>query len=144
MKTISFIIVILFSLAIKAQNIDTVIVRNLTLQSQEWAYLVGSYNTTADSVTMVAYRRIRNKVQEAIPQTWTTNLTVDSLPGKVVMDFYQLAKTSAAGEIASRYTQILNAISSKTNLAYWIGFIDANSLSDFQRKRDRGKNLLID
>lgn len=144
MKKIILSLLILFSVTVNAQTLDTVIVRNLTMQSQEWAFLIGSYNTTADSITMVAYRRIRNKVQEAIPQNWTTNLTVDSLPGKVVIDFYQIAKTSAAGEIATRYTQILNAISSKTNLAYWIGFVDANSLSDFQRKRDRGKNLLID
>lgn len=144
MKTLLIAIATLFSLTIKAQILDTVIVRNLTMQAQDWAYIVGSYNTTADSVTMVAYRRIRNKVQEAIPPNWTTNMTVDSLPGRVVVEFYQLAKSSGAGEIVNRYTAIINAISSKTNLAYWIGFVDANSLTDFTRKRDKGKNLLID
>lgn len=144
MKKSILVIAFLFSLTSQAQILDTVIVRNLTMQAQDWAYLVGAYNTTADSVTMAAYRRIRNKVQETIPQSWTVNLTVDSLPGKIVMDFYQMAKTSPAGEIASRYTAILNAINSKTNLAYWIGFADASVSGDFIRKRDRGKNLLID
>lgn len=138
------IISILFSISAKSQVLDTVIVRNLTMQAQDWAYFVGSYNTTADSVTMVAYRRIRNKVQEAIPQGWATNLTVDSLPGRIVIDFYQMIKTSPAGEVVSRYTAMTNAITAKTNLAYWIGFVDASAVSDFIRKRDRGKNLLID
>jgi hypothetical protein len=114
------------------------------MQAQDWAYLVGAYNTTADSVAMVDYRRIRTKVQQAIPPAWTTSLTVDSLHGKTVIDFYQMAKTSAAGEIVSRYTAITNAISAKTNLAYWIGFVDSAISGDFNRKRDRGKNLLID
>lgn len=138
-------IAILFSLNASAQNLDTVVVRNLQMQAQDWAYLVGAWNTTVDSVSMVAYRKIRDKVQSILPNVgWNTNMTIDSLPGKVVMDFYNLVKTSGAGEVVTRYTAITNAITGKTNLAYWIGRMDEAVSSDYLRKRDRGKNLLID
>lgn len=144
MKRIIVAFLVFVSVGAAAQNLDTVIVRNLQLQAQDWAYLVGSYNTTADSAAMDAYRKIRDAVQKNKPASWTTNLTIDSLPGSVVVAFYQIAKTSNAGEIVSRYTAIINAISAKANIAYWVGFIDSAVLNDFSRKRDRGKNLLID
>lgn len=125
------------------QKLDTVYVRNLTLQAQDLAWVVGKYSFN-DSAELRAFRKIRTVVQSNIPQNWTTNVTVDSLPGKVVLGFYQLAKTSGAGEIAARYTAITNAISAKTNLSYWIGFIDGNIQADFDRFRDKGKNRLID
>lgn len=114
------------------------------MQAQDWAYLVGSYSITADSVTLVAYRRIRNTVQANIPPNWTTNVTIDSLPGRVVVEFYDMTKGSSAGEVAARYSAILSAVSGKTNLAYWIGVIDANYSNSYNQKRNKGKNLLID
>lgn len=144
MKKILIVITILFSLKSTAQNIDTVFVRNLTLQAGDWAYLVGSYNLTLDSVSMSGYRKIRAKIQEAIPPSWTTNVTIDSIPGRTVVEFYQIIKSSPAGEIATRYTAITNAIAAKTNITYWVGYFDAANTSEFVRKRDKGKNLLID
>lgn len=144
MKKILIVITILVSLKSTAQNIDTVFVRNLTLQAQDWAYLVGSYNLTLDSVSMSGYRKIRAKVQEAVPPNWTTNITIDSIPGRTIVEFYQIIKASAAGEIATRYTAITNAIAAKTNVTYWVGYFDAANISEFTRRRDKGKNLLID
>lgn len=144
MKKIILAICIVFSIQSSSQNIDTVFVRNLTLQAGDWAYLVGSYNLTLDSVSMSGYRKIRAKIQEAIPPSWTTNVTIDSIPGRTVVEFYQIIKSSAAGEIATRYTAITNAIAAKTNVTYWVGYFDAANTSEFVRKRDKGKNLLID
>lgn len=144
MKTLLITITIFLSLTTKAQNIDTVFVRNLTLQAQDWAYLVGSYNLTLDSVSMFGYRKIRAKIQEAIPPNWNTNITIDSIPGRTVVEFYQIIKSSPAGEIATRYTAITNAIAAKTNIALWVGYFDGVNASEFARKRDKGKNLLID
>lgn len=144
MKKIIFILSLLVGLNSYGQGLDTVIVRNLQLQAQDWAWFVGKNASNSDSVTISAIRRIRNKVQEAIPQTWTTNLTVDSLPGSVVVGMYQQLNHAPAGEIAVRYQAIKTAISSKVNLAYWIGFIDASGPAEFDRKRNIGKNVLID
>jgi hypothetical protein len=144
MKRLIFIVAVAFSLSAKSQNLDTVLVRNLTLQAQDWAWLVGKYGVPTDSVNLVAFRRIRAKVQQSIPPTWTTNVTIDSLPGKVVVSMYEMTQRADAGEVVNRYTAIKNAISSKVNLSYWIGFIDARVSSEFDRKRDIGKNILID
>lgn len=144
MKKIIAVICILFSITAKSQNIDTVFVRNLTLQAGDWAYLVGSYNLTLDSVSISGYRKVRAKVQEALPPNWTTNITIDSIPGRTVVEFYQIIKSSPAGEIATRYMAITNAIAAKTNITYWVGYFDAANTSEFVRKREKGKNLLVD
>jgi hypothetical protein len=145
MKKLFALLFVFATIKVSAQNLDTVIVRNLQLQAQDWAWLVGSYpNINGDSATTVTFRRLRDKIRAANPTTWTTNVTIDSLPGKVVFTFYQLAKTSNAGEIVSRYTAITSSISAKTNLAYWIGYFDAVMQSDFDRKRDKGKNIVMD
>lgn len=143
MKKIIFLFLLL-PLIPKAQILDTVIVRNLQMQAQDWAWLVGKIGMESDSVSILTVRKIRLKVQQAIPPTWTTNLTVDSLPGRVVIGFYETVMRSDAGEIVNRFTAIKNAISAKTNLSFWIGFIDGRISAEFDRKRDIGKNILID
>jgi hypothetical protein len=145
MKRIFLFIVIAFSITVSAQvNIDTVLVRNLTMQAQDWAWFVGKNASTTDSTSISAIRRIRNKVQQSVPQAWSTNVTVDSLPGTVVISMYGQLNVAPAGEIAARYGAIKTAISAKLNLAYWIGFIDAQGPTEFDRKRGIGKNILID
>lgn len=145
MKKLIAIIAIAFSISAPAQgNLDTVVVRNLQMQAQDWAWFVGKNASNADSVSISAIRRIRNKVQQAVPQTWTANLTVDSLPGSIVVAMYSQLKNAPAGEIALRYAAISSAIAAKANIAYWIGFIDAQGPSEFDRKRNIGKNVLID
>ena len=141
-----FIILFLIPLFANSQtpSLDTVIVRNLQLQAQDWAWFVGKYASTTDSVSVSTIRKIRVKIQSNIPQSWTTNVTVDSLPGRVVIAMYQELNNSPASEIADRYSSIKAAISAKTNLAYWIGFIDAQGPAEFNRKRNIGKNVLID
>lgn len=126
------------------QRIDTIYVRNLTLQAQDWAWLVGAHGGGNDSATLIAFRKLRAKIQASTPPTWTTTVTMDSLPGFIVVNFYQLAKTAKAGEIVSRYTAITNAIAAKTVLAYWLGLIDGAISSDFDRHRNLGKYRLLD
>lgn len=147
MKKKFLLIVSIFSFLFaqsQQQRLDTVLVRNLQMQAQDWAYLVAEYPVTIDSVAIRHYHRIREKIKTTPNITWTTNVTVDSLPGFIVMEFYSIAKSSAAGVIVNRYTAITNAVSGKTNLAYWIGLMDGQLSAEYNRKRDKGKNLLID
>lgn len=145
MKTIIFILFSFVTISARSQQLDTVYVRNLTMQAQDWAWLVGKYpNKQADSSTAKAFRKIRTVIQSNIPPTWTTTVTIDSLPGFIVVAFYQQAKTANAGEIVTRYAGITNAISAKANVSYWVGYIDAAVAGDFDRARNLGKNFLID
>lgn len=143
-KIISLLSLTLVAGTIYAQILDTVLVRNLTMQAQDYAWFVGKNASNTDSISIKAIRRIRNTVQANVPQTWTTNVTVDSLPGSVVVSMYSQVLNAPAAEISARYTAIKNAISSKTNLLYWIGFLDATPIIDFNRKRDVGRQVLID
>jgi hypothetical protein len=142
-KTIAAIL-ILVSMNVYAQNLDTVLVRSFTLQGQDWAWIAGGLNNQIDSATARHYRRIRTKIRAANPQSWTQNIAVDSIPGYIVLDWYRAVKTANAGEIAQRYTAITNAISAQQNLAYWIGATDATLQNDYLTRRQRGKTILMD
>lgn len=144
MKKIVTALVLLASLNSYSQTLDTIYVRNLTLQAQDWAWLTGSYSGGNDSTTLKAFRKLRDKIQDPVPAQWATNVTVDSLPGYVVINFYQMVKTANAGEIVSRYTAITNAIAAKVVLAYWLGLVDGAVSSDFDRNRNLGKYRLLD
>jgi hypothetical protein len=143
MKKIVFILLV-FASSVNAQSLDTVVVRNLSLQAQDWAWFVGKNASTVDSVSQKAIRMIRTRVQATANLTWTTVINVDSLPGSVVVGMYSQLNSAPAGEIAVRYSAIKTAISAKANLAYWIGFIDAQGPSEFDRKKNIGKNVLVD
>ncbi|HEU4574618.1 MAG TPA: hypothetical protein VFS36_06410 [Chitinophagaceae bacterium] len=144
MKSIVLIFVLLISMASRSQNLDTVLVRNLQLQAQDWAWLVGDAPIYADSSSAANFRRIRDKVRADNPASWTTNVTVDSLAGKVVMYFYQKTKTANAGEIAARYTAITSAIAAKTNLSSFITAFDDALAADYVRRRNNGRYVIMD
>lgn len=147
MKKLSlFIIASLTSAIVYSQNLDTVYVRHLTFQAQDLAWMIGknASSINQDSVTVLAFRKIRAAVQAVQNPTWTTNITIDSIPGVIVMKLYQTAKTSNAGEVVNRYTAITNAIAAKTVLSYWIGRVDEALNQDYLRARELGKNILLD
>jgi hypothetical protein len=147
MKTlVTSVAFLILSLSVKAQIIDTVLVRSgITLQAGDWAWMVGHLpDVNQDSVTAVQFRRIRDKIRIANPALWTTNVTIDSLPGKVVLAMYQTVKLATAGEIAARYAAITGAISAKANMTFFINQVDAAILNDYTKRRDRGKYMLMD
>ena len=143
MKKTILIAFVLCSLFANSQNIDTVKVRSLTLQAQDWAWLCGQL-PDGDSLSIVTLRTIRTKVQAASNPTWTTNITLDSIPGVLAVRFYAITMSAPALEISARYTAIKNALSSKTNIAYWLGMIDGQASSEYDRKRTLGKNKILD
>jgi hypothetical protein len=145
MKKIISIAFVLFSLSLSAQqNLDTVVVRNLTVPADALGWFVGKNVSNSDSVWIAAVRRMRNKVQQSPPQSWAANVTVDSLPGVVVVAFYSQVVTANYGEVAVWAETVKSAIASKINIAYWLGYLDAQGPAERIRKRNIGKNVLID
>ncbi len=140
---ITFITVVLPFAAMCQGNLDTIRVRNLTLQAQDWAWFAGGVSGN-DSLSVISLNIIRRKVQAAIPPNWTTNITIDSLPGRTVIALYQMTLTAPAAEIESRYSAIKSAIAAKTQVSYWVGLLDGATGGDFTRRRTLGKNKLID
>ena len=146
MKRIIGLLLIILPFLSQAQSLDTVYVRHLTLQARDWAWLVGRNESSInrDSATAKAYRNIRSTVQEVQNLSTTTNVTIDSIPGKIVKDFYATVKFSNAGEISNRYNAITSAISGKAQMAYWVGYYDARVSADYEEIFSRGKRILLD
>lgn len=146
MKKLLTFLTIVLPISVMSQILDTVYVRTLTMPAKDWSWVVGknASSINGDSLTIVAFRKIRAAAQSVQNPTWDTNITIDSIPGRIVLGFYQTAKTANAGEIVSRYTAITTAIAAKTVLAYWIGRIDEAVSSDYNRAREIGKQILLD
>jgi hypothetical protein len=144
-KTLSLFGALLIAVMMNAQSIDTVLVRNLQLQAQDWAWIIGNVpDIVADSATAYHYRRIRDRIRTANPAAWTTNVTVDSIPGKIALWMYVTTKTSHAGEIATRYSAITSSLEGKANLTSFINAFNTRFSSEFDLKRNRGKSIVMD
>jgi hypothetical protein len=144
MKKLIVIAALLPFAALSQVNIDTIYVRNLTMQAQDWLWLTGRTSFRSDSIVLKGFRKIRARAQEVAPIALTANVNIDSIPGKLIIDFYRITKTAPAGEIVNRYTAITNAISAKTVLAAFLAAIDVSTAADFVRWRELGKYDLID
>lgn len=125
-KTILF--AFLFSSLLSQAQLDTMKVRT-TLQIQDYAWLC-SQNPDSNVV---------KSIKAKIPQnaTWETPVTID-LPALVAVRWYSMVCFSPASEIAPRYAAIKTELSAKANIAYWIGMIDGQAATEFDRKRNAG------
>ena len=151
MKKILTLIVIAVSLNCFGQNIDTVSA-NLTLRAQDWAWLVGSVGTGQDSTEKARIRQLRTAMLAANPATWTTNVTINNVPGRILLLMYHtylnapfgemIAMGSTNAERTTIYTNI-KAINNSA-LQYYIGVMDVTKSNEFTNKRQNGKSILID
>jgi hypothetical protein len=116
----------------------------ITLQAGDWCWLRGKIGATRDSAVLRADRMINLQVANTAGLTFTTNVSIDSIPGKLVLAFYQALKTANAGEIVTRYTAINSALSAVTQLSFWYGFFEANLVRDYEATRNSGKNFYVD
>ncbi len=136
---------------IYSQNIDTVSV-SLTLRSQDWAWAIGEYGEGSDSLTRKKVRDIRTAIIAANPATWTTNVTINNVPGRIVVAIYRLFSNASFNTVmqmgnnnAERtviYTNI-RAINNQA-LQYFVLQIDEHYLFDYINSRSKGKTIIMD
>lgn len=139
------IVLLLIAGSASAQNLDTIYVRNLQLQAGDWLWLTGNYPHGRDSLTQKGFRKLRQVAQTLTPPvSMTTNVNVDSLPGRVVVEMYRIRKSSPGGEKTARYTAVVNAIAAKTVLTSFLAAIDAEIQAGEDRAVNYGKFLLLD
>lgn len=154
MKKILLLIVLFSALKLNAQTfvlLDTVSV-SLTLRSQDWAWAIGKHGSGVDSLSRARIRAIRTALIAANPQTWTTNVTINNVPGAVVMYLYnsfvyapfsevlQMGNTTA--ERSTIYTNIRSINNSA--LQYYIGNTDGGFANSYISNRNIGKSILLD
>jgi len=129
----------------QSNNIDTVYVRNTTMQGGDWAYLVGkTLMAYTDSVTIKALRKIRTDILILNPPTFGTNVTIDSIPGIVMINFYRLLSSATFYEMRTRGGNIFTAITRYEPLATHIAIVDAEVGNIFVNERKKGKSYLLD
>lgn len=151
MKKIITGILIILSINCFSQSLDTVSV-SLTLRAQDWAWLVGKYGAGQDSASKVKIRAIRTAMIAANPATWTTNVTINNIPGNIVIWAYNQYNQAGFGEIVNMGTTnaermtIYTTIRAITNSAvqYFIGVVDGNFSNQFINTRQQGKQILLD
>lgn len=151
MRKLLIIIAVLFSINSYSQNIDTVSV-SVTLRAQDWAWAVGKYGHGNDSLSRTRIRAVRTAMIAANPQNWNTNITINNVPGPIVLFIYQtfmgcgfgemLAMGSNNAERTTIYTNI-RAINNSV-LQYHIGTIDAGMAAQFTLFRNNGKSIILD
>lgn len=151
MKKILAVICLFLTINAKSQNIDTVSV-SLTLRAQDWAWGVGRYGDGEDSISRARIRAIRIAMLSANPASWTTNVTINNVPGVVVMYLYNSFLYAPFGEVlqmgntTAERTTIYTNIRAINNsaLQYHIGLTDGNFPNSFLRLRNLGKSILLD
>ena len=151
MKKIILSIAILVSVNSYSQNLDTVRV-SLTLRAQDWAWGVGKYGAGTDSISRVRIRAVRTAMLAANPASWTTNVTINNVPGVVVMYLYNsfvyapFSEVLQMGNTTAERTTIYTNIRAINNsaLQYYIGSTDGSFPAQFINTRNVGKSIVLD
>jgi len=125
-------------------NLDTVRVRNLQLKTIDWLYLVSYLNGANDSTTLFFTRKITNKVKTTPNVQMSTDVTIDSLPGRMVLFFYLKSQDVPTGEGREIGNRIYNNIRLVPQLAYEIGVSDAGFSNEYMRHWKIGKHMVLD
>lgn len=143
MKTV--IIALLISTAAIAQpNIDTVYVRNMSMQYRDWSYISAKMITyNQDSLTFFSLRKIRDVIKSLNP-TPSQVIVIDSIPGKFYMEVFNRLLFTAFIETRQRGNNIYNAITGNSILLQHTTLIEA-SFPDYNNLEiKKGKAYLID
>lgn len=151
MKKLLTIIGVLFVTSLPAQNLDTVFV-SLTLRSQDWAWAIGQYGEGADSISRAKIRQVRAAMIAANPATWTTNVTINNVPGNIVLHIYRsflncpFGVVLAMGTTTSERTTIYTNIRALTHpvIVSYVAQTDLFPPEEYIRVRTRGKNIVLD
>jgi len=139
MKKILSLLLVIISINSFSQNIDTVRVRNLNLRAEEWYWLKAQWNPK-DSLEKNTWKKMRNKLVADSPATNTTMVTIDSIPGKVALFFYQVFLFNTKGETSLLPNNISNNIKGYAPMTPFTNTVDAQFTAMFQNNRQNGKD----
>lgn len=140
MKKIFILICIIFSINSFGQaGLDTIYVRNLTLRAEDWYWLKGAWYPS-DAVGKAAWKKMRNKLTSDNPATNATNVTIDSIPGRIALTFYSMFLNASKGETGNLTNNISTNIKAYTPMVIHTNVVDADFQTRFQGRRGDGKD----
>lgn len=147
MKKLLAILIFILPFASKAQIVnplDTIVVNGLVLKADVVAVFVGKNASNTDSLSIKTLRTIETQVRAQAPATWNTDVTLNSLSGKAVVEMYEQFLRMAGGVTRSRFDAVRAAFRSRTNILTFIDALEAQMPDIFNRLRDIGKHVLLD
>lgn len=146
MKTIAFVFAILFSLAIQAQNLDTVYVRNLPIKARDWGFFMSYFenDTPKDSSSFSRLRKINAQLKAASTSGWNQVLTVDSIPGAWVVKMYRIIRNLPQGLAEQLDPTTKTNILAKTQITVWLSDVDCCWSDSYINRRNIGKSYSLD
>lgn len=139
MKKILLSLCIIVSINSYSQSLDTVYVRNLTLRAEDWYWLKGNWSPQ-DSIEKKAWKKIRVALLTANPASNITNVTIDSIPGRIALRFYTVFVQSSKSETSNLQNNISQNIKAYTPMLLFTNAVDAEYLSRFTNTRQNGKD----
>lgn len=139
MKAILLSILMIISVNSFSQSIDTVYVRNLTLRAEDWYWLKGQWYPSG-TTAKAAWKKMRAKLTADNPGNNTTNVTIDSIPGSIALQFYSMFMNASKGETSNLTNNISSNIKAYTPMLLFTNAVDAELLNRFQGRRADGKD----
>lgn len=138
-------IAILFSTGVYAQpNLDTIYIRNMSMQYRDWAIITSKMITfQQDSLTFAALRKIRSIVKPLNPVT-AQDIVIDSLPGRFYITFFERLLFMPFIETRQRGQNIYNNITGNSLLLIHTNIIEAKYPDYNFLEIKKGKGYLID
>ena len=131
MKKLLAIILFLPLVASSQVNMDTVYIRNLTMSKALWMYHTGTYGQTDDSTISVQIGRINQAVTGV---GLNAQVTVDSLPGRLVVAFYGQVLTARTGTTIGRVTEMRQPFAGKAQITDALAAMEAAADAEFARR----------
>lgn len=125
---------------------------NLTLRSQDWAWLIGRIGSGNDSAERQAVRNVRTQILAANPPTWNTNVQITGIKEKHIVRMYLEYNRASFGEMMNlgatnaERTTIYNNIRALVNtyIQTQITVIDNSWTTEFTNNRSQGKSIVLD
>lgn len=144
MKKLVLAISILCSLTATAQSLDTMQVRNLALRGRHIVYLLGKDVIGRDSAAHSFVRRLGAQIRATPNVTLNTIITIDSIPAQYAWSWYQVIKSSPAGEVEPYFDETVNSFHTHTELAFLYGTLTGAQTADRNRFINLGKSWVLD
>lgn len=152
MKKILLLICIIFSINSFSQCSLEGVTSSLTLQFRHWKLLANKIGIGTDSLTINRMRGLRTQMLAANPATETTNVTINGIPGEVVVDIYRLYvfdlnfaeyfnMGSTDAERRTIFTNVRAIVQSCIQAR--VAIIDAQALNNYATQLTRGNAIIF-
>jgi|SRR6185503_10327635 len=153
MKKILLSICIIFSLNIFGQCDLTGISANLTFQYRHWKWAVSKIGDGLDSTGRARIRAFRAQVLAANPATDATNVTINNVPGEVIIFIYRqyifnntFAEYFNMGSTDAERRTIFTNIRALVDacIVSRVAAVDAQALAFYNSQLSIGKSIIKD